>query len=568
MKYILYLLLFYSIFFMHGCKTARRSQEVRLPDRKELKEPGKAESSGLAAYNVKVELDELSVNEALKHTAKEFYENRDYHLAWFGYNQSIQNRRDLINTIDNAPAEGMDPNVYGITKLKQLEQKIEGIKGKELVTPEIYKEADLFFTLAYIKYLEDMYYGMIRPEHVEPTWEAMGKEELRPHVILENALTKNRVSASINDQRPNDYQYPALKDKLEQLKTARDKGGWDIPVRINVLKKGDTSRKVADIKKYLFQVGDLKGFNPGNYVYDENLTQAVKRFQERHGLETDGVVGGNTYEAMKKSIDERIKQIMINLERERWQDRQERDEFICVNLPSYMLHYYRYGEKKLKSKVIIGEIEHYTPVLKDTLEYIVFSPRWNVPRSIFIEELLPKIQQDPNYLDNNNFAVYQGRNKVDVDAPRLDSNEVKARYLRLVQESGPGNALGTMKFIFPNNRSIYLHDTPAKHLFSNPQRTYSHGCVRVARPVELALDLLENNNEVTWENINEYRSLDEPKRVYMDRKVLVKFLYQTAFVDDNGRLNFREDIYDIDEQQARIQFDQENLKKTFLTSNF
>ena len=562
MKYILYLLLFYSIFFNYGCTTSRESQKVKLPERGELKAPGQAEATGLVSYNVKVELGELSVNDDLRNSANKFYGNRDFHLAWFGYDQSLQNRKDLIQAIDNASAEGMDPKIYGYTKLKQLEQKIEGIDDKDLVTPEIYKEADLFFTLAYIKFLEDMYYGMVRPTNVESTWEVMDKPALRTHVILENALTSNKISESIKDQRPKEQQYIALKDKLKELKIARDKGGWDLPTQTGVYEEGDTSRKVVQIKKYLFQVGDLKGFDPSNYTYDENLTKAVERFQERHGLKTDGIVGGQTYEEMRKSIDERIKTIKINLEREKWQDRQDRDEYICVNLPSYLLHYYKDGSEKLKSKVIIGEIEHYTPVLKDTLEYIVFSPRWNVPRSIFIDELLPKILEDPNFLDKNNFAVYQGRDKADIDLARLDSTEVKARYLRLVQESGPGNALGSMKFIFPNNRSIYLHDTPTKYLFDTPQRTYSHGCVRVARPVELALDLLENNDEVTWENINELRTLEKPKRIYLDRKVLVKFLYQTAFVDDNGKLNFREDIYGIDKQQELVQFNQDRLSRS------
>jgi len=241
-----------------------------------------------------------------------------------------------------------------------------------------------------------------------------------------------------------------------------------------------------------------------------------------------------------------IEKIRVNMDRLRQVPVSLNRKAVVVNLPDYTLSYYDHGHITGKMKVIIGDLENNTPMLDDTIEYIVFSPKWKVPERISVEEIVPKIRQDTGYLNKHHYELYRGRHRVypsQVDWSRVDKDNFP---FRIEQEPGPFNALGRIKFIFPNNRSIYLHDTPASYLFARENRHFSHGCVRIEKPKELAKWMLSDNESDVIDSLNNYMKRDKPKVIYLKKKIPVYFLYSTTWVDDDGRLNFRKDIYGLD----------------------
>jgi len=282
--------------------------------------------------------------------------------------------------------------------------------------------------------------------------------------------------------------------------------------------------------------------------FDEILTDAVMEFQHRHGLYVDGVIGRNTLSSMNYSVDQRIDKIRANLERLRWLPDDLGEKYILVNLPEYKLRYYENDKIASEMKIIIGEIENSTPVLKDTLQYIVFNPTWRLPRSIAVEEVLPKIKSDSTYLNRNKFSLLKGSylSKDTIHPDSVDWTQIEKDNFPfyIVRKPGPANPLGRVKFLFPNYHAIYLHDTPATHMFNYRERHFSHGCIRLERPFELASLLL--NGRMTEEEISEVVESKETQSVIVPDEILVHFIYQTAWVDEQKKIHFRDDIYYFD----------------------
>jgi murein L,D-transpeptidase YcbB/YkuD len=251
---------------------------------------------------------------------------------------------------------------------------------------------------------------------------------------------------------------------------------------------------------------------------------------------------------MNVPLEFRIDQIRVNMERLRWLPETYGEEYILVNLPEFRLRYYQKGIKLEEMKIVIGEIEHYTPVLKDTLRYIVFNPNWNLPRSIAVKEKLPKIKADPYYLEKNDYLLFRDgyRGSDTIDPYEVDWEPVTQDNFPyyMVQSAGKYNALGRVKFLFPNNHAIYMHDTPADHLFKYNERDFSHGCIRLDEPFRLAEKILEDQK--SYMEIQDILDSEEPTTVKVEDLIRVFFLYRTAWVDDDDRLNFREDLYNFD----------------------
>ncbi|MGI9326398.1 MAG: L,D-transpeptidase family protein [Pseudomonadales bacterium] len=330
-----------------------------------------------------------------------------------------------------------------------------------------------------------------------------------------------------------------------QLKILR-KGGWPSLRTERSLREGDQDAQVASLRERLRISGDLPTptLGPASQptLFDVPLTAAVMAFQARHGLEVDGVVGARTRAALNVTAVERLRQLAINIQRWDALPADFNETFMLVNLPEFELQLYQAGEVDLAMRVVIGKKSNPTPQLVQQLEKFVLNPTWFVPKKIGARELLPKVQANPDYLGQQRFDVYNGKQRLDPASISWDSLSPRGFEYSFRQRPGPGNSLGRVKFMLPNSRNIYLHDTPHKGLFAQHYRAYSHGCVRLEQPLELARALLSMQPDWTQSSVE--RQLQSQRTVYMQlAEPLPVFLsYLTAKVE-NSKVSYFEDLY-------------------------
>jgi murein L,D-transpeptidase YcbB/YkuD len=300
-----------------------------------------------------------------------------------------------------------------------------------------------------------------------------------------------------------------------------------------------SSPDIAIIKKRLAVTGDVSAGDTSQ-VFSDTLVTAVKNFQARHGFNETGIISDSLIKEMNVPVEKRIEQLLMNMDRMRWLANNPTGNLIVVNIPEFVLHVYEGKQKIYDIDVVVGKESHNTMMFNGDLNQVVFSPYWNVPPSIVAKEILPAMEKNPNYLAKENMEI--------------TGNDDGLPVIR--QRPGPGNALGKVKFLFPNSFNIYLHDTPAKSLFNKDKRAYSHGCIRVREPEKLANYVLRNQPEWTPEKISEAMNSGEEKYVKVKDPIPVVITYYTAWVDESGRLNFREDIYGHDAKLAQKMFAQ------------
>jgi len=339
-----------------------------------------------------------------------------------------------------------------------------------------------------------------------------------------------------------------LQASLTQYKEIADHGGWPFVSEGAWLKKGDRGKRVVELKRRLTVSGDLRSESKGpEDIFDEELHDSVVRFQGRHGLKEDGVVGAETIKNLNVPVESRIIQIEINIQRLKQMTECTEIRYIAVNVAAFDLKVVENGDTVMSMKVIVGKPYWYSPSFSSIMTYIVFNPSWYVPNSIAIEEILPKIKEDPDYLVNEGIKVFEKgkgyRNELDASVINwADVNSDNLIY-RFVQVPGIRNPLGKIKFVFPNSYDIYLHDTPAKVLFEKSSRAFSHGCIRIEKPVELAEYLLRDDPAWTRENILVMMESGEDLKIKIPSPIKIHILYLTAWVDEDNVLQFREDVY-------------------------
>lgn len=476
-----------------------------------------------------------------KQKVKQFYKNRNYEGAWFQGQQPKAQAMQLLQEIKNAEEQGLMFRMYTTEEYKELENYIS---GSTPLQPEQIKRLELQLTDLFFKYAKHVNMGIIGPDDVSYGYYIREKEE-NSILLLESILSsEDQKFKKLEPQHP---QYKQLKAKLAEYRNIEKGGGWPAIKGIKILEKGDSSEAVTVLRKRLVISGDLSS-NNNSHIYDDAVIAAVEKFQTRHGLKVDGVVGPKTLEELNKPISERIKQIIVNMERLRWLPSDMGNPHVMVNIPEFMLYVNKGPSQVMKMKVITGKTVNATVIFSDSISYLEMSPYWNVPYSIATQEILPKVKGNPGYLSANHYEVLYGNkvlNPYNINWHKYNTSNFP---YRIRQTPGLHNALGTIKFIFPNKFNIYLHDTPSKHLFDQVERDFSHGCIRVEKPLEFAKFLLADQPEWTAEKIQEYRQHKSPERVYLTEKVPVYILYFTAFVDENGILNFREDIYNHDQE--------------------
>lgn len=420
-------------------------------------------------------------------------------------------------------------------------------------SPAAEADTEIIATDALARLAVTLKYGKLDPSDFDPTWNmSRDLESDDPVGTLNAALDSGKILGFLESMEPPSPMYDRLRQGLFRYREIQAGGGWPSIPEGPTLELGSQGERIATLRRRLEITGDLRSSATVDVsVFDRELESAVRRFQTRHGIDTDGKVGPRTVEALNFPVAARIDQIRATLERIRWVFREITGNHIIVDLAGFKLFLFRDGELTWTTRVQVGKPYHATPVFRDTIRYITFNPTWTIPPGILRNETLPAIRKDPAYLSQNNMTVITGTGaKVDPKTIDWATTPTQSFPYMIRQEPGPNNALGRVKFMFPNKYMVYLHDTPSKALFAQSERAFSHGCVRTENPLELAGILLA---EQDWDTAKIDQVLESKKttRVDLENPMPIMLLYWTAEADANGTMHFRKDFYDRDEAIIR-----------------
>jgi len=461
-------------------------------------------------------------------TVRDFYRKRNYAFAWFDNGRIIEQADNLSNRVMNLQTDGIYKT---IPYQKVLDSLLHGMNVKSnQLQPDT--RLELMLTTQYFAFAKLAWGGMNTLTSDSAKW-YVPRKKVNYNDYLDS-LSKSPAKRLSADE-PVYRQYELLRGFLKKYRALDASDHW-LPVENNALiKPGDTAASLINIKIRLFRLEDFHG-DTLSRSYDNELVAAVKQFQNRNGLQADGLLNKATIMAMNVPLKIRIKQILVNMERSRWLPVSLNSDYLAVNIPEFKLHVYHADSLLWSCNVVVGQSVHQTTVFYGEIKYVVFSPYWNIPQSIVLKEIIPGIKKDPDYIRKHDMEItsYQGKTPI------------------VRQKPGPMNSLGLVKFLFPNSYDIYLHDTPMKSLFGETSRAFSHGCIRVVEPAKLTNFLLKNNDEWNPEKIDQAMHSGKERYVTLKQKVPVFIAYFTAFTDRNGLLNFRKDIYNLDDHLASM----------------
>jgi murein L,D-transpeptidase YcbB/YkuD len=527
------------LLFLFACKskTQKEQEREREQERKEV-EIDKSITSANAFNNLFLDSNKLNdflanhpEYSAYGQQYQDFYRYRNYEYAWFDTSGISEQAVNFVNLLNSTIADLNDSSLYNKKMMSLYNKFLTDSTAHEEKSP---LQAELYLTGQFFMYVAKIY------DAVDINTKDLGWFIPRKKVDFTTMLDSTVANRGKGEDRilPLNNQYKKLQTALIQYYSIRDKDSWDsIPPSGKGYKMGDSSTAIALIKHRLHLFGDMP---PGDTTgkYNEGLKAAIQSFQARMGMPTTGILNKATIRELNYPIMGRIKQLLINLERDRWMPAETDSAYIMVNIPEYKLHVYEGARQQFDMNVIVGKAGTGTVIFTGKLKYIVFSPYWNVPKSIVEKEIVPGMEQNPDYLANHNMEVTGQDNGLPV----------------VRQLPGDSNSLGHVKFLFPNSYDIYLHDTPQRDLFTATNRSFSHGCIRVQYPDSLARYLLRDKPEWTPEKIDSCMHLQDEKWVTLDKPVRVYIGYFTAWVDEDGRLNFRKDIYGHDKKMAHKLF--------------
>ncbi len=461
---------------------------------------------------------------------RKFYVDRDFRFAWFTEDGLAEHVQSLWNRYEQYMNYSKDSSFYSAKLYDTInfllsEDKYNRTKANTAT--------ELFLTHQFYTFIQHVYTDKIDPLNFQ--WH-IPRRKVVPLSLLGELLSNQQDDF---DWLPVSKQFLKMRDKLIDLQNRLLIDDHE-PIFLEnnkLIRPGDSTISIVDVKKRLYISGDLVVPDTSR-TYSTEAVTAVMSFQRRHGLAEDGIIGPNVINALNISVEERIKQLMINMERMRWMPERTSGKSVWINIPEFKLHVYENKVEVLTMGIIVGQAANRTVVFSDEIQNVVFSPYWNIPESIVSNEIVPAMNLDPEYLAKKQMEITSTRNGLPV----------------VRQKPGKLNSLGSVKFIFPNRYHIYLHDTPAKQLFEQSSRAFSHGCIRLSKPFELAKYLLKSNAFWTDREINKAMHSGKEQWVKLEEKVPVYIGYFTAWVDASGHLNFREDIYGHDKRMAKQLF--------------
>lgn len=461
-----------------------------------------------------------------------FYKMNGFQTVW----NTQKNRTVIIDALLRADQEGLDPTEYNVKDLNRYGENITTLNDKEIAG------YDVLMTLCIQKYLRHLTQGKLNPRELYTDWDlAQNKADINQ--MLTTAANGDSLQIIIEKAKPTHIVYKKLKDALILINTFPTDTLKKIEIAVK-LKVNDTSSSLIDIKKRLIYWRDLKAPDSLTSLYDPETAKAIKRFQLRHGLAADGVIGSGTVMALNTTKNTRKEQIIANLERWRWFPREMGEHYIIANIPDYKLHTVFKNDTTRTHNIIVGTSKRKTPILSSKLSYAVFNPTWTVPPTILKEDIIPATTKNRNYLASKNITVYDKNGK---EISAANWNPEKALNYRYVQSPGTYNSLGMVKIIFPNNFTVYLHDTNHREYFDKTNRSLSSGCVRVQNPLELTEYLLDDKANWSLEKITETLKREKTQSAKMKNEIYIYQLYWTAWSHDNV-LQFRPDIYTLDSE--------------------
>jgi murein L,D-transpeptidase YcbB/YkuD len=485
-----------------------------------------------------IQLDSLTVaryldSAALSDTSQllftNFYNSRNFQYAWIDENGGLTEHAGMLWNLYR-DYRAYAPHFGPPDSSLQVNLQQWTTDSSFRLTPAAAQAAELRLTRLFFDYAFSKYIGNVNPGELQ--W-FIPRRKIDVTAMLDSLLSG--IAANEDDWEPLHPQYRLLKQQLLTFMLLAENGGWDSLHLGNraALQQGDHDSLIVRLKKRLQLTANFPATDSSRF-FSRALRDSVRRVQEQFGLSPDGVVGPRLLAALNVPVEQRVQQILINMERARWLPRQPKGTWILANIPSFTLQVFEQDSAALRMNIVVGKAATKTVIFSDELQYIVFSPYWNVPPSIVKSELLPAMQKDDHYLARSRMEQTGTRNGLPV----------------IRQLPGPGNALGNVKFLFPNNYNIYLHDTPAKFYFDQRVRAFSHGCVRIEKPFGLAKYLLRNDTAWTDRAIMAAMNSGREQWVTLPRTVPVFLTYFTCWVDSHHRIQFREDIYGHDERMA------------------
>ena len=477
-----------------------------------------------------------------------FYVRRLYRPAWIDKRGPTRLVDDLVGALRGADLEGLRREDYHFAAIETLLAAVRPDTRRDgAIEPDQWAELDLLLTDAFLVYGSHLLAGRVNPETLEPEWVA-NRRGADFAAVLETALASGDVEGKLAALEPPQRGFRQLREALVYHRAVVAGGGWPTIPDGPTLKRGNHVPQVAALRERLRLGGDLGGAEwEDAELFDEGLEQGLKRFQRRHGLTADGAMGAATRAELNVSAERRVEQLELNLERWRWLPKDLGRRHIIVNIAAFGLEVVEEEAVVLSMRVVVGLPYHHTPVFSDTMRYLVLNPYWQVPHDIATEDLLPRIQRDPSYLAQQKLRVFRGWGPEarEVDPATVDWSTITLDNFpfRLCQDPGPINALGRIKFMFLNKFNVYLHDTPSRPLFEQTRRDFSHGCIRIQQPIELAVYLLRQDPR--WDRDALLRALDDAvdRIVPLPEPIPIHLLYWTAWADGDRTIQFRRDIY-------------------------
>ncbi len=495
-------------------------------------------------------------------TLKRLYNSRQNRPLWLT-NRGIKGKRvkQLLSLIQRDVTLNPRGNIH--KKSKIIKKVLARHHTKESIVL-----LELQLTTLYLDFLKHTIYGEIdwkafdaylkslEEKNIEANW----VHEYPKYFNLPALLSQEDIAQTIRQITPQGYHYKKLSSALYKLYKIKWRGGWKKLPHFKSLKKGQSSSIVPKLRQRLMISGDYRACSTkaSSKLFDTCLEKAVKRFQIRHSTTADGVVGSGTQKLLNISVNTKIKKLLLNIDRIKWLPRNQEKRYIVVNIPEYILHLYEYGREIKRHRVIVGDPEHPTPIFSDKLSYITLNPYWKLPPGIIKKEVVPAMIKNRNYIKKHGLEAHKTWEE---DSPIVSLKKIKwSKYLkdgvkfpyRLMQPPGPKNALGQIKFKFPNKFSVYLHDTPGRYLFKKSKRAFSHGCIRLDKPFSLLGSLAKVEPHIKAREIKSILKSKKKKEIDLTKDIPINLVYITTWVDKYNRLIFGDDIYSYDKHQKRF----------------
>ena len=461
-----------------------------------------------------------------------FYIGRNFEPFWVKSERRLEN---LVSSISEAKLHGLPLSRYPLEELRQsiFENDLSQKAKLELMATE-----------TFLLFAQDISGGILNPNKIDNNINVT-PERKDAKVLLASLTDSVNINLFFRSLFPSSSEYKSLLNELKKLRETSLNGSWgDLVPTDAVLAVGMTHDNVPFLRKRLYKMG-YPVYETDSRYFDEQLNDSVKRFQEYHGLNPDGVFGKRSIEAVNVPPKTRLMQVLVNLERMRWNNHDRGPEYVLVNQPNFQAYFKSENEKVWESRVVIGLPSNQTAEFNDTMTHMVVNPTWHVPKSIAVDEYLPLIQSDPNFLTDNEMVLMVRGTDTIIDSNLIDMQAFTPDNFPFLIKQIPSNinALGLVKFMFPNKFSIYMHDTPMKDLFFKDERTFSHGCIRLQEPFQFAYSLLRKQEVDPERKFQEVLQKEEETYINLSRKIPVYITYRTAFFDDFGQVHYRADVY-------------------------